>query len=423
MKKSNDSREDASSDIIIIGASIAGNYLAYLLKDSGLNIRVFEEHKSVGQPLECAGIVSSKLSKIMRVPNHLVLNRVSSAKIFGPVGKSISMRTKDKPLVIDRVGLDKHYYKKAREGGVIYHLGEKVIDIKDDKDHVLVKTKGGLFKASMIVGCDGANSLVAHKKGIKNELLVGKQVIVEVNMENNPHGLSTDECELHFNPRWNNLFGWVIPIEKNKFRIGLASRKNVSRHFKDFIQDRFKDTIDNIEGKDFKVINTTGGTLPVGLLKNAAFNRMILLGDSCCQVKATTGGGVVMLAIAAKYAANTIIAAFKRRNFSKAFLLKHYQGKCRDTIGFTLKIHYVIHLGLRVLNRSDFTFLFSLAHHPAIKKKLMQSADMDFPLAFLLKILLYPKFYAWLSKFLIRNLSVLKKTLIVLLGNKEASAD
>ena len=48
----------ATFDVCIIGGSIAGNYLCYLLSNTNLKIVVIEEHQQVGLPLQCAGIVS-----------------------------------------------------------------------------------------------------------------------------------------------------------------------------------------------------------------------------------------------------------------------------------------------------------------------------------------------------------------------------
>ena len=47
-------------DVCIVGASIAGNYLAYLLSKSNLRIVVLEDHKEIGSPFQCAGIISQK---------------------------------------------------------------------------------------------------------------------------------------------------------------------------------------------------------------------------------------------------------------------------------------------------------------------------------------------------------------------------
>ena len=62
-------------DICIIGASIAGNYLCSLISKYDLKIAIIEEHTDIGQPLQCAGIVSKKLAQLIDLPNNLIFLR------------------------------------------------------------------------------------------------------------------------------------------------------------------------------------------------------------------------------------------------------------------------------------------------------------------------------------------------------------
>ena len=52
-------------DVCIIGGSIAGNYLSYLLSKKNLKIAIIEEHEEMGLPFQCAGIISKKLKKLI----------------------------------------------------------------------------------------------------------------------------------------------------------------------------------------------------------------------------------------------------------------------------------------------------------------------------------------------------------------------
>ncbi len=52
-------------DVAIIGASISGNFLSYLLSKSNLTIAIIEEHNEIGLSFQCAGIFSKKLNQII----------------------------------------------------------------------------------------------------------------------------------------------------------------------------------------------------------------------------------------------------------------------------------------------------------------------------------------------------------------------
>ena len=60
-------RNLATFDVCIVGGSISGNYLCYLLSNTNLKIIVIEEHEQVGLPFQCAGIVSQKLSRLIKL--------------------------------------------------------------------------------------------------------------------------------------------------------------------------------------------------------------------------------------------------------------------------------------------------------------------------------------------------------------------
>jgi digeranylgeranylglycerophospholipid reductase len=76
-------------DVCIVGASIAGNFLSYLLSKTNLRVVVIEEHKEIGLPLQCAGIISQKISKLISLPDKVIKNRVQIAKFVSPSGTSI----------------------------------------------------------------------------------------------------------------------------------------------------------------------------------------------------------------------------------------------------------------------------------------------------------------------------------------------
>ena len=44
-------------EIVIVGAGPTGCYTAQLLKKYGFKTRIIEEHREVGKPVSCAGLV------------------------------------------------------------------------------------------------------------------------------------------------------------------------------------------------------------------------------------------------------------------------------------------------------------------------------------------------------------------------------
>ncbi|MHA2089037.1 MAG: geranylgeranyl reductase family protein, partial [Promethearchaeota archaeon] len=337
-------------DVIIVGGSIAGNYLTFLLSNTNLKIGVIEEHKEIGLPLQCAGIVSQKLSKIIHVPREIILNRVRAAKIVSPQGKFIKISSLEEPYIIDRIALDRFFYEKVQnKENIHYFIGEKFKSfkyIKENNQNLLkIETSRRFIESKLLIGCDGPLSSVAKSLGIKNKILYAAQIRI-------PGDFDETEAVMYFNPNWKELFGWIVPEGNGTFRIGLASSKNLKENFQIYINQ--------LKLKLNRMIDRQGGLIPYGIMKKLAFNNILLLGDSACQVKATTGGGIIMLMIAANYAANSIQKCFKNDTFSKKFIKKHYESPCLSSIGKELKTHYLIRVMLERLTPKDFNKLFRI---------------------------------------------------------------
>ncbi len=149
-------------------------------------------------------------------------------------------------------------------------------------------------------------------------------------------------------------------------------------------------------------------------MNKLAFENVLLLGDSACQVKATTGGGIVMLLTAAKYAAYCIKKCFEHNNFSKRIIKKYYESPCKIHIGKELKIHYLIRAILEKCTEKDFLKIFKIIKTSRIENLIFIYGDMDFPRAFIFKIIRTPVFIPFLIKFLIKNPEILMKTIRII---------
>jgi len=391
-------------DLVIIGASIAGNYLSFLLSNTNLKIAVIEEHKKIGLPLQCAGIVSQKLSKIINLPKEIILNRVKVAKIVAPQGKFIKISSTEEPYIIDRVALDQFFYEKVQnKENIQYFVGEKFKSfkyIKDGKQKLLkIETSGRILESKLLIGCDGPLSSVAKSFGIKNKNLYAIQIRI-------PGNFDEAEVAMYFNPKWKELFGWIVPEGNGTFRIGLASSQNLKKNFQIFIKQLKLD----LERK----IDQQGGLIPYGIMNRLAFNNILLLGDSACQVKATTGGGIIMLLTAAKYAANCIQKCFKHKNFSKKIIKKYYESPCLSSIGKELKIHYLIRAILERLRLKNYTKLFKILKTNKMEYLINIYGDMDFPKRFIFKLLRNPTVVFFLIKFVLRNPDIIVNVLKIL---------
>lgn len=394
-------------DVCIVGGNIAGANLAYLLANETINVIVIEEHSETGVPLHCAGIISQKLSKIIDVNPSLILNRVKTAVLVAPNNLELNMKGKEHPYVLDRVKLDQSQYILAKNSGARFLFNEKFKTYRKIKGGssagVIVFTDKRKIFAKILVGCDGPHSKVAELNGVKHNLIYGTQVRAKYECPNKI-------TKMYFNPKYKELFGWVIPESNGICRIGMGCVTTPSTTFNQFL--------DKIHVSKENIVNRQGGWIPYGYIRRIAFDRTLLLGDAGCMVKATTGGGVVMLLTAAKTAKLAISQAIKSNNFSEKFLRKTYEKPLKNTIGIDLKIHYVIRLLLTRFTTEDFNEIFLIYRKSKKLHKLIDDyADMDFPKRLVIRLLLNKDVLQFVGKMVLKNLNVIPE-LINILGGK-----
>ncbi len=391
-------------DVCIVGASIAGNYLSFLLSTSNLRIVVLEDHREIGLPFQCAGIISQKLSQLIELPTGIVLNRVITAKIVSSSGKFIKLSGDEHPYIVDRVALDRLYYdKNQRNTNIIYYLGEKYksfeYQIENDKKCVLIETSKRKIKSKLLIGCDGPLTSVGKQLKVKNDVLYAAQIRIKAHF-------SKDEAAMYFDPQWKQLFGWIVPEGNQIFRIGIAAAKNVNESFKRFLEELNIDINNKTDQQ--------GGIIPYGTMNRVAFDNILLLGDAAGQVKATTGGGIIMLLTAAKYVSRCVNLCFKNDNFSKKFIKKYYEKPCSKTIGRELKLHYVIRLILEKFKDKDFEIFFKIIKENKIERIISFYGDMDFPKTLVAKLLWNRNVLCFVFKFLVKNPVIIFKILKLL---------
>ena len=143
--------------IVIVGAGPIGCYTAQLLKKYGFSARIIEEHKEVGKPVRCAGLVGKQVFEKTLLPlsKSSILNRIDGALIFYG-DDSFQIKREEVAYVIDREKFDKNMSK-----GLEVEFGKRVVGIKEERTGYILKTNDDdETYADLVIGADGANSRV-----------------------------------------------------------------------------------------------------------------------------------------------------------------------------------------------------------------------------------------------------------------------
>jgi digeranylgeranylglycerophospholipid reductase len=74
--------------IYIIGGGPIGCYAAHLLGKKH-NVRVFEEHEKIGQPIQCTGIFTNNILKYIPKKSKFIINKINNVEIYTPTKKKL----------------------------------------------------------------------------------------------------------------------------------------------------------------------------------------------------------------------------------------------------------------------------------------------------------------------------------------------
>jgi len=331
-------------DVVVVGAGPAGCRTAELVSKRGFKTALIEKRSEIGQPVQCAGLISHRLKSIIPdLPKNIILNKINHAKFFTPKTE-FELESKRPFYVVDREQLDKLLFFKARKAGVETHKSTAFNDFELKRGPVIKKTESGeimredamivhtltdKIQTKLLVGADGPISNVASKAGLMrpSNVLTGAQATVRGEFAENTVELFFD---YNLTP---DFFGWVVPLSAKEARIGVAARNNnIVASLKNLIHNR---TNGGVHKSSIKP--DVAGRINFGLMKRTSAERVMVVGDAAAQVKPFSGGGVVYGLIGAGHCANACIKSLSSNNFSADFLEREYDRKWKSQLGSPIK--------------------------------------------------------------------------------------
>lgn len=332
-------------DIIVIGAGPAGSYLASLLK--GMEVAVLEREPKVGHKA-CSGLISTNLDRFVKVPKDCIDHKVRGAVMRSSGGAEVELRKKGTAsYVINRPRFDRWLAENAGDK-IRFSTAAREVSVK--AEGVEVKTSMGTLGARAVVDCGGANSICARKFGATPaELLVGLTATVK-----GPD--RSDFVEMWYDRKaLPDGFFWKIPRGESTEYGMLGSKATFSQ-----LERFFK----------IKGYEKAAAPIPMGMVKTY-YNRALLLGDSACQVKPWSGGGVIYGFTAARIAADIL----SKGDFSEGGL-EAYETQWREKLSKPITMGLMFREFYKEMDSGQVDMIFRKLGG----SKGLNGLDMDFPL-------------------------------------------
>jgi geranylgeranyl reductase family protein len=255
-------------------------------------------------------------------------------------------------LVIRRAIFDHFLFAKARQAAERTIEGFAVRDLVREREQICGvrgQTADGEeleFRAPLILGCDGFNSIVARKSGLYRHDSRHSMVALRQYYEG-IQGL-TDQIELHFIDEVLPGYFWIFPIEGDRANIGIGvghhDIKARGIHLKDALKAAIQSPAFSERFAGARPLeDPVGWNLPVGSKRRPAHGPgFLLLGDAASLIDPFTGEGIGNALYSARFAVDVAVEAKAAGDYSANFL-RRYEDRLWASLGNELKISTKLH--------------------------------------------------------------------------------
>ncbi len=317
-------------DVLVVGAGPAGATAAKILGEAGVRTLLLD--KSVfPRDKPCGGGISARA--LTRFPYltgalaNIPTSWVSKVHFESPSGFVVDYQSPDRLyLMIRRCEFDHLLFSLARPNvEVATGLARKVIV---HSDYISVATDTQEYRARMVIGCDGANSIVARASGLRTGS-VQSDYAIDMMEETAVQELNTaerDRMYIYYRIRSHYGYGYVFP-KTSHLNVGVGFKLDYYlsnlrgehyAHHQAFVDDLKRKHL--LTGQSNRT-NFRAFPLPIaGPLARTYADRVLLAGDAGGFVNALTAEGIYYAMVSGELAARAAIHAVRAANFAGAQL-------------------------------------------------------------------------------------------------------
>ena len=378
-------------DAIITGAGPAGILAATKIAEEGHNILLLEEHKKIGEPDHCAGLLSSSgLGSLnLKPPEEAIQNTVAGARIHAPSGHSIFIeRGRREAFVVDRRKFDSWLADEAIDQGVKIVTDSKVKAITQSKKGVqTVKTSHQSLKSRVAVIAEGVRSVLSKSVGFPT--ISKRSRLPAYQYEFKGVDIEEDLVEMFYGRQLApGFFAWIIPLGEGRARVGLASRSKSKIRLESALLHH---PIISKRLKNAERVRGMGGTVIVGQPKTKlSTDGLVIVGDTAGMVKATTGGGVIIGGLTAKIAGETVNEALQKNETSRK-MLSRYDKQYKSLYYRELQTMYLAQKALTSLTDKGLDSVVQDANDLGLLNIIRREGDMDLQGQVIRKLIANPR--------------------------------
>jgi geranylgeranyl reductase family protein len=326
-------------DVIVIGGGPAGSMTSYYLSRAGLRVVVLDA-KKFPREKACGGGLQARAA--VHIPFDLtsVIRGTMRGMALSFGLRDLCTRMYPEPLVYSvlRSEFDHFLLQRTEEAGSVVRQGVRVRHLEaDGPGPVLVYTDAGTLTGHVLVGADGANSVVRPLLNRRESYFWQAAVYCEIPEDFLTPDALANEC---MRVDWGTLpsgYAWIFP-KRGYVNIGAGGPTSTAKLLRAYVS-RFIETTRLVKPQMTGRLKLAGHQLPT-LTRGARVSagRILLVGDAAGLVEPFTGDGISFACHSAEIAAQCIHDALRGKSPDLSAYSKRLRSEIAAELAWSRKL-------------------------------------------------------------------------------------